>query len=98
MEEEPQQQQSLAAEGEEERQTETVPTEEHEEEEGEEAGGGEEDEEEAESEGLIIKAQALMEKITALPDNPNPNTIHALSSLFETQEARYSFFFFLLIK
>ncbi|KAK4706232.1 hypothetical protein R3W88_023420 [Solanum pinnatisectum] len=94
MEEEPQQQ-SLAAEGEEERQTETAPTEEHEEE-GEEAGGGEEDEEEAESEGLIIKAQALMEKITALPDNPNPNTIHALSSIFETQEARYSFF--LLIK
>ncbi|KAK4728076.1 hypothetical protein R3W88_021064 [Solanum pinnatisectum] len=87
MEEEPQQQ-SLAAEGEEERQTETAPTEEHEEE-GEEAGGGEEDEEEAESEGLIIKAQALMEKITALPDNPNPNTIHALSSIFETQEASY---------
>lgn len=96
MEEEPQQQQSLAAEGEEEPRTETAPAEENEEEEEEAGGGGEDDEEETESEGLIIKAQALMEKITASPDNPNPNTIHALSSLFETQEARYSFF--LLIK
>lgn len=85
--EEPQQPQSLAA-AEEERQPETTAMEEHEEEEAEE-GGGEEDEEEAENEGLIIKAQALMEKITANPDNPNPNTVHALSSLFETQESRY---------
>ncbi|CAN4076502.1 unnamed protein product [Withania somnifera] len=30
-----------------------------------------------------------MGKITANPDNPNPNTVHALSSLFETQESRY---------
>ncbi|KAJ8555323.1 hypothetical protein K7X08_012819 [Anisodus acutangulus] len=44
---------------------------------------------EEEEEGLITKALALMEKITALPDNPNPNTIHALSSLFETQESSY---------
>ncbi|CAN4128261.1 unnamed protein product [Withania somnifera] len=91
MAEEPQQQ-SLTAEAEaeeEERLPETTATEEEEEEEGGGGGGGEEDEEEAENEGLIIKAQALMEKITAHPDNPNPNTVHALSSLFETQESRY---------
>ncbi|XP_059275344.1 DDB1- and CUL4-associated factor homolog 1-like [Lycium ferocissimum] len=80
-EEEPQQQQqSLAAE---ERQPEAAAPAEEEEEE------GEEDEEESENEGLIMKAQALMDKITAAPDNPNPNTIHALSSLFETQESSY---------
>ncbi|PHU29032.1 DDB1- and CUL4-associated factor -like protein 1 [Capsicum chinense] len=80
MAEEPQQQQPLAAEEEEERRTENEQTEENEE---------EEDEEEAETEALVMKAQALMERITALPDNPNPNTLHALSSLFEAQESRY---------
>lgn len=84
MAEEPQQQQPLAAEEEEERRTENEQTEENEE---------EEDEEEAETEALVMKAQALMERITALPDNPNPNTLHALSSLFETQESRYCFHF-----
>lgn len=86
----PQQQSLAAAEGEEERRPETTPAEDQEEEE-ETGGGGEEDEEEAENDELIMKAQAFMEKITAAPDNPNPNTIHALSSLFETQESRYSF-------
>ncbi|XP_052197040.1 DDB1- and CUL4-associated factor homolog 1 [Diospyros lotus] len=51
------------------------------------------DEEEQESnnedESLLEKAQALMDKITSSPDNPNPNVIHALSSILETQESRY---------
>ncbi|KAF7138759.1 hypothetical protein RHSIM_Rhsim07G0173400 [Rhododendron simsii] len=37
----------------------------------------------------MVKAQALMEKITSSPDNPNPNVLHALSSIFETQESRF---------
>ncbi|PPD78085.1 hypothetical protein GOBAR_DD24971 [Gossypium barbadense] len=35
----------------------------------------------------MAKAQALMEKITSSPDNPNPTVLHALASLLETQES-----------
>ncbi|PSR93583.1 DDB1- and CUL4-associated factor 1 like [Actinidia chinensis var. chinensis] len=42
-----------------------------------------------EDESLVSKAQALMDKVTSSPDNPNPNVLHALSSLLETQESRY---------
>ncbi|XP_076959228.1 DDB1- and CUL4-associated factor homolog 1-like [Bidens hawaiensis] len=52
----------------------------------------EEDEEEEtnnEDEILIVKAQGLIDKITAAPDSPRPNIIHALASILETQEARY---------
>ncbi|XP_059663011.1 DDB1- and CUL4-associated factor homolog 1 [Cornus florida] len=52
-----------------------------------------EDEEEQESnnedERLITKAQTLMDKITSSPDNCNPNVLHALASILETQESRY---------
>lgn len=37
---------------------------------------------------LIVKVQALMDKITSSPDNPNPNVLHALASILETQEFR----------
>ncbi|XP_048436349.1 DDB1- and CUL4-associated factor homolog 1 [Pyrus x bretschneideri] len=51
----------------------------------------EEEEEEVKNEGdeLVAKAQKLMDKITATPDNPNPTVLHALASLLETQESRY---------
>ncbi|POO03782.1 hypothetical protein TorRG33x02_000860 [Trema orientale] len=51
----------------------------------------EEEEEEAKNEDdeLITKAQKLMEKITSSPDNPNPTVLHALASLFETQESSW---------
>ncbi|OMO61923.1 hypothetical protein CCACVL1_23143 [Corchorus capsularis] len=51
----------------------------------------EDDEEEGrrEDEELMTKAQALMEKITSSPDNPNPTVLHALASLLETQESLY---------
>ncbi|CAI9094836.1 OLC1v1030640C1 [Oldenlandia corymbosa var. corymbosa] len=52
-----------------------------------EGGGGEEGEDE--SEVLIAKAQELVDKITANSDNPSPCTLHALSSILETQESRY---------
>ncbi|KAM7459693.1 hypothetical protein LguiA_036687 [Lonicera macranthoides] len=42
-----------------------------------------------EGDKLIVKAQALMDKITSSPDNPNPNVLHALASILETQEFRY---------
>ncbi|KAI8547754.1 hypothetical protein RHMOL_Rhmol07G0220000 [Rhododendron molle] len=64
-----------------------APPVEEEEEEGEEEEEQEE-EEISEDESLMVKAQALMEKITSSPDNPNPNVLHALSSIFETQESR----------
>ena len=58
------------------------------------------DEEEQESnnedESLLAKAQALMDKITSSPDNPNPNVIHALSSILETQESRFISFSYML--
>lgn len=65
--------------------------------------GGEDEEEEEEPKNeddeLMAKAQKLMEKIAASPDNPNPTVLHALASLLETQEARYvvfsTFFVFL---
>ncbi|TQD73628.1 hypothetical protein C1H46_040830 [Malus baccata] len=56
--------------------------------------GGEEEEDEEEEEvknegdELVAKAQKLMDKITAAPDNPNPTVLHALASLLETQESR----------
>ncbi|PWA78877.1 DDB1-CUL4 associated factor 1 [Artemisia annua] len=51
----------------------------------------EEDDEEAnnEDEIIIVKAQSLIDKITASPDNPKASSIHALASLLETQEQRY---------
>ncbi|KAL6965324.1 hypothetical protein U1Q18_036380 [Sarracenia purpurea var. burkii] len=49
----------------------------------------EEEQEKNEDENLLSKAQALMDKITSSPDNPNPNVLHALSSIFEAQESRY---------
>ena len=42
-----------------------------------------------EDESLVSKAQALMDKVTSSPDNPNPKVLHALSSLLETQESRF---------
>ncbi|KAA8521008.1 hypothetical protein F0562_011704 [Nyssa sinensis] len=52
-----------------------------------------EDEEDHESnneeENLLSRAQTLMDKITHSADNPNPNVLHALASLLETQESRY---------
>ncbi|GMI83858.1 DDB1-CUL4 associated factor 1 [Hibiscus trionum] len=56
--------------------------EEDEEEEEEEEGRKEDDE-------LMAKAQALMEKTTSSPDNPNPTVLHALASLLETQESLF---------
>lgn len=63
------------------------------------AGEDVEEEEEAKNEDdeLVAKAQKLMEKTTASPDNPNPTVLHALASLLETQEARYVIFSFLII-
>ncbi|GAA0175766.1 hypothetical protein LIER_28879 [Lithospermum erythrorhizon] len=58
-------------------------------------GGDEVEEEEENQEGddeveeLIAKANSLMDKITANVNNPNPNLLHALASLLETQESRY---------
>ncbi|GMI88478.1 DDB1-CUL4 associated factor 1 [Hibiscus trionum] len=53
----------------------------------------EEDEEEEEGrkedDELMAKAQALMDKITASPDNPNPTVLHALACLLETQESLF---------
>jgi hypothetical protein len=60
-------------------------------------GGGEEEEEEPRNEELIAKAQKLMEKINSLPENPSPLVLHSLTSLLETQESRYGFFFLLLL-
>lgn len=42
-----------------------------------------------EEELLVAKAQSLMDRITAAPDNPNPTVLHALASLLESQESRY---------
>ncbi|KAK6912401.1 hypothetical protein RJ641_022002 [Dillenia turbinata] len=49
------------------------------------ASGGDEDEEN----GVMSKAQTLMEKITSSQENPNPNVLHALASILETQESKY---------
>lgn len=52
-----------------------------------------EEEEEDENEILIAKAQVLIEKITSNPENPNPNALHALSTILEAQESRYKLCF-----
>lgn len=67
--------------------------EEEEEEQGEDSGNGEGvggggGDDEDEEEKLFSKAQKLMEKITSSHDNPNPNVLHALSSILETEESR----------
>lgn len=48
------------------------------------------EEDSGDDDNLQSKVQKLMEKITSLPDNPNPSVLHALSSILETQECRYS--------
>ncbi|KAL3844348.1 hypothetical protein ACJIZ3_001751 [Penstemon smallii] len=48
-----------------------------------------EEQEEVENDILMVKAQSLIDKITAKPENPNPNVLHALSTIIETQESRY---------
>ncbi|KAK9000889.1 hypothetical protein V6N11_081371 [Hibiscus sabdariffa] len=62
-----------------------------EEDEEEEEEGDEEEEGRKEDDELMAKAQALMEKTTASPDNPNPTVLHALASLLETQESLFRF-------
>ncbi|CAI9775647.1 unnamed protein product [Fraxinus pennsylvanica] len=47
------------------------------------------EEEDCENQILIAKAQSLIEKITSNPENPNPNALHALSTILEAQESRY---------
>ncbi|KAL4573779.1 hypothetical protein LXL04_020596 [Taraxacum kok-saghyz] len=42
-----------------------------------------------EDETLIAKAQGLIDKIAASPENVKPPCLHALASILETQEARY---------
>lgn len=42
-----------------------------------------------EEEEAVAKAQSLMDRVTASPDNPSPALLHALSSLLETHECRY---------
>ncbi|VFQ86507.1 unnamed protein product [Cuscuta campestris] len=54
-----------------------------------EAGGDDDDEGDESNDALISKAQALMDKITANAENPNPNTLHALSSILEFEESSY---------
>lgn len=49
----------------------------------------EEEEESNEEDAIVAKAQGLMDKITYSPDNPNPDVLHALSCILETQEIRY---------
>ncbi|XP_050366514.1 DDB1- and CUL4-associated factor homolog 1 [Argentina anserina] len=62
---------------------------------GEEAAAAEEDEEDEDEEPkneedeMMAKAQKLMDKTMASPDNPSPSVLHALASLLETQEQRY---------
>lgn len=52
------------------------------------AEGTEERQEEDENDVLMAKAQSLMDKITANPENPSPNVLHALSTILEAQESR----------
>lgn len=52
-------------------------------------GGQHEGEELGVDDELIDKAQKLMEKITSSANNPNPNILHALSHLLESQESLY---------
>ncbi|KAI3690306.1 hypothetical protein L2E82_48286 [Cichorium intybus] len=71
----------------------TPPVEEDEEDEEYEEEEEEDDEDEEETnnedEILIAKAQGLIDKITASPDNPKPVCLHALASILENQEDRY---------
>lgn len=48
--------------------------------------------EDDENEVLMAKAQSLIDRITAHPENPSPNVLHALATILETQESRYSLF------
>lgn len=52
------------------------------------AEGAEERQEEDENDILMAKAQSLVDKITANPENPSPNVLHALATILETQESR----------
>lgn len=52
------------------------------------AEGAEERQEEDENDVLMAKAQSLIDKITASPENPSPNVLHALATILETQESR----------
>ncbi|CAB79834.1 putative protein [Arabidopsis thaliana] len=49
----------------------------------------EEGEEQSVEDELIAKAQKLMEDITSVANNPNPNILHALSQLLESQESLF---------
>ncbi|XP_057799163.1 DDB1- and CUL4-associated factor homolog 1 isoform X2 [Salvia miltiorrhiza] len=53
------------------------------------AEGAEERQEEDENDVLMAKAQSLIDKITASPENPSPNVLHALATILETQESSY---------
>ncbi|XP_073131908.1 DDB1- and CUL4-associated factor homolog 1 [Henckelia pumila] len=57
--------------------------------EGNEAEERQEQQEEDANEVLVSKAQALMDMIVASHENPNPNALHALGTLIETEESRY---------
>lgn len=48
----------------------------------------EEPQEDDENEVLMAKAQSLIDRITAQPENPSPNVLHALATILETQESR----------
>ncbi|XP_057958873.1 DDB1- and CUL4-associated factor homolog 1 [Malania oleifera] len=52
-------------------------------------GGGSGADDDDDEENLFSKSQKLMDKITSSRDNPNPDVLHALSSILETQESRY---------
>ncbi|EFH45601.1 transducin family protein [Arabidopsis lyrata subsp. lyrata] len=54
-----------------------------------EEGGQQEGEEESVEDELIAKAQKLMDDITSVANNPNPNFLHALSHLLESQESLF---------
>ncbi|XP_042002559.1 DDB1- and CUL4-associated factor homolog 1-like [Salvia splendens] len=53
------------------------------------AEGVEERQEEDENDLLMAKAQSLMDKIIARRENPNPDFLHALATILETQESSY---------
>ena len=53
--------------------------------------GDEEDDSRKVEEELVAKAQKLMDKITSAPDNPKPTVLHALASILEDQESKYSY-------
>lgn len=47
--------------------------------------------EEDENDLLMAKAQSLMDKIIARRENSNPDLLHALATILETQESRLLF-------